>query len=189
MTTIETITQGDYTISIDVDYDVESPHDDASPAARLVLNGGRNYSLPNDAGIDFGGFEGWSAVADELARHHGAIMVTPVWVYDHSGIALKAGARTYPFDCQWDSAQVGFAYITQETYKDCTGKRYVGRPSQYKRAAELIQTEVEVYGKYVNGECYAYVIEDADGEIIDSCGGYIGFDAVTEAATEYIDSL
>jgi len=188
MTTIESITKGDYTIRITVDYDVESPHDEC-PGAKLVLHGGRNYSFPNDAGIDFGEFEGWSAVADELAKRHGAIMVTPVWVYDHSGIALKAGTRTYPFSDQWDSAQVGFAYITQETYKACVGKRYVGRPSQYKRAAELIRAEVETYGQYVNGECYGYVIEDADGEVIDSCGGYIGFDAVTEAANEYIGSI
>jgi hypothetical protein len=189
MTTIETIAQGDYTIKIDVDYDVDSPHDTDVPAAKLVLDGGRHYTFPNDAGIDFRDFEGWAGVADELAKRHGAILVTPVWVFDHSGIALKAGARTYPFNCQWDSAQVGFAYITQETYQAVTGKRYVGRPSQYKRASELIATEVEYYGRYVNGECYAYVVEDAEGEVVDSCGGYIGYEAVTTAATEYIDSI
>ena len=188
MTTIERIEEGQYTIEIHVDYDVESPHDTDSPACKLVLHGGRNYSFPND-GIDFAEFEGWSAVADELAKRHGALMITPVYVYDHSGIALKAGARTYPFDCPWDSAQVGFAYITQETYRDCMGKRYTGHPSQYKRAAEFIRAEVELYGQYVNGECYAYVVEDAEGEVVDSCGGYIGWDAVTDAARESIKNI
>jgi hypothetical protein len=188
MSAIESYSREGHTVTIHVDYDVESPHDQADPAAMLVLHGGRNYTFPNDAGIDFGEFEGWSAVADELAKRHGALMLTPVYVYDHSGIALKAGARTYPFDCPWDSAQVGFAYITQETYKAVVGKRYVGRPSQYKRAAELIEAEVRLYGQYVNGECYAYSIEDADGEFVDSCGGYIGYEAVTEAANEVIDN-
>lgn len=188
MTTLESTTRKGYKVSITVDYDVDNPHD-SDYAAKLVLHGGRNYIFPNDAGIDFGEFEGWAGVADELAKRHGAILLTPVWVYEHSGIALKAGARTYPFDDRWDSAQVGFAYITQETYQNVTGKRYVGRPSQYKRAAELIQTEVETYGRWVNGECYGFVIEDAEGEFIDSCGGYIGYEAVEAAANDVIDNL
>jgi len=181
MQSLDTFEHNGLTVTIEIDHDVENPHDEC-PGAKLVMWGGRNYTFPNDVSIDFGAHEGWSAVADEQAKRWNAIMVTPVWVYDHSGVALKAGARTYPFDDKWDSAQVGFAYITQETYQACTGKRYVGRPAQYAKAQKLIETEVSVYGQWVNGECYGFVITDEHGYTVDSCGGFIGMDSVIEAA-------
>jgi hypothetical protein len=67
------------------------------------------------------------------------------------------------------------------------GKRYTGHPSQIRNAEALIRAEIETYGQWVNGECYGYTVTYADGEV-DSCGGFIGWDSVKEAA-EYAASI
>jgi hypothetical protein len=180
---LDTFTRNGSTVEIDYCPDTDSPHDTDSLFVKLCLFGGRNYTFPNDDGIAFADHDGWPAVADELARRHGALMVTPVWVYEHSGIMLKAGARTYPFDCQWDSAPAGFAYITQETYRTCMLKRYTGHATQVRKVEQAIAAEVELYGQWVNGETYGYTVTYPDGEQ-DSCGGYVGYDAVKEAAEQ-----
>lgn len=42
------------------------------------------------------------------------------------------------------------------------------------RAERLFRAEVEELSLYLQGECYGYVIEDSEGEMMDSCWGYIG---------------
>lgn len=42
-----------------------------------------------------------------LNKHKNKIIALPVWGYDHGGIVFKAGERTYPFNCQWDSGRAG----------------------------------------------------------------------------------
>ena len=173
------------TVEIDYCPDTDSPHE-ADGLVQLVLWGGRNYTFPNDMRVplrDLLEQGGMAELNNELAKRHGALMLTPVWVYEHSGIALKAGARTYPFDDRWDSAAVGFAFITQASYQRCMGRKYTGHASQYAKAQQAIETEVELYGQYVNGETYGYRVVGSDGIEIDQCGGFVGWDAVKEAAT------
>jgi hypothetical protein len=37
-----------------------------------------------------------------------------------------------------------------------------------------MRSEVDTYNQYITGEVYYYAITDADGEIVESCGGYYG---------------
>ena len=41
---------------------------------------------------------------------------------------------------------------------------------------KMMQAEVEDYSNYINGSVYGYVLEDNDGEELDSCWGFYGFD-------------
>ena len=43
----------------------------------------------------------------------------PLWLYDHSGISMSCGDRTYPYNDQWDSGLVGTIYVTKESLKNC----------------------------------------------------------------------
>ena len=43
-----------------------------------------------------------------------------------------------------------------------------------EQAYKAMESEVEEYDHYLTGQCYGYVVEDADGEEIDSCWGFLG---------------
>jgi len=55
------------------------------------------------------------------------------------------------------------------------------------RARELLISEVKEYDQYLTGDVYGYVVEDADGEHIDSCWGFYGLDYCIEEAKSAID--
>jgi hypothetical protein len=99
-------------------------------------------------------------------------LILPIFMYDHSGIALSTGGFSDP----WDSGQVGFIYVSHETLRKEYSVKRVGRRT-LRTAEKILKGEVEVYGKYVNGEVYGYITKDSDDENIDSCWGYYGNDA------------
>lgn len=82
--------------------------------------------------------------------------------------------------CQWDSVDVAGLLLWEGKAKDL-------HPLPQPRVAAA-RAFLEEYTDWCNGECYWYSIEDADtGEEVDSCGGFIGWDAVREAITEYTE--
>lgn len=182
MAVLETREEHGYTITIESDEDCRSPRDDASPGCALVLSHSR-YNFPNDAEIVFDWFEGWAAIGAYLRREHGALVTVPVWMLDHSSITMRSGDSN-PFRDPWDSGRIGTGYVTPQIWADCQGTEWTGSPEQVALARQMIAAAVQVYGEYVNGECYAYTITDAEGEQVADCCGYIGDDAVNEAAGE-----
>ena len=92
----------------------------------------------------------------------------PIFMYDHSGITI----RTTPFDCPWDSGQIGWIYCDAERLReDFAGDR--------DRAEESLRTDVAVYDAYLRGAVYGFIVEERDGddwEHVDSCWGFYGDD-------------
>lgn len=109
----------------------------------------------------------------------------PLYLYDHSGITIS----TAPFDCKWDSGQIGYIYITSETLTDNW------LDDSYDSAVNVMQSEVNEYDQYLRGDVYGYTIEKLvhykdinsdktldDWELIDSCWGfYDKSSAISEA--------
>ena len=95
-------------------------------------------------------------------------VILPVYLYDHSGLAMN----TTGFHCPWDSGQVGFVYATLETIRKEYGADRVSSALRDKVAGTLKQ-EVDNYGDYLSGNVYGYVVEKDDDEI-DSCWGFLG---------------
>lgn len=85
-----------------------------------------------------------------------------LWIYDHSGLAFRVTERngSNPFMDRWDSAQAGFIALKRSEFN-----------GDLLKAAEGI---CETYTQWSNGEIYGYVIEDEEGEHLDSCWGFIG---------------
>jgi len=96
-------------------------------------------------------------------------IVLPLYLYDHSGITM----RTSPFSCPWDSGQVGLIWITADKIRKEYGVKRITKTTR-KKATEMLVSEVEAYDSYLTGECYGFIVEDADGEQIDSCWGFLG---------------
>lgn len=135
------------------------------------------------------GRHGGEAFARYMRIFHG-IEVLPVYMYEHSAVALSVGSfvgRAQHAD--WDSGQIGWAYITPERIEETGITDYEG----------AIATEVETLGQWMNGEVYGYVVEerrdytkvyhdgdeseeDYDWQETDSCWGFIGYDNVESEA-------
>ncbi len=95
-------------------------------------------------------------------------ILLPVFLYDHSGLAMN----TVGFHCPWDSGQVGFVYVTLEAVRKEFGVKRVTKAMR-ERAADILLGEIATYDAYLGGRVYGYVV-DADGEQIDACWGFVG---------------
>jgi hypothetical protein len=78
------------------------------------------------------------------------IEVVPVFMYEHSSVALSTGSFIGRAQhAEWDSGQVGFAYITPEKLEETGISDVEGAMS----------SEVEELGRWMNGEVYGYIVE------------------------------
>jgi len=152
------------------DGDVEQPYDGDDSVRIVVLHG--RYSDPSkgECGKTPEEVERW---AKENAREW---YVVPLWMYDHSGTAYGVGEQN-PFTCPWDSGRVGIVALR----KDEWGK---GRGELDSTRFEYAKGVAQAYTSWANGDCWGYVLKDAEGIEIDSCFGFIGMDSVEEAARE-----
>ena len=89
----------------------------------------------------------------------GSLIGTPVYVYSHSGATM----RTTPFSCPWDSGQSGFVYVSREDALANwgTGKGTRMTKSCKDKALEGCEIMVKEYDKYLTGDCWGYVIDEA----------------------------
>lgn len=89
----------------------------------------------------------------------------PVYAYCHSGWAFSRS----PFSCRFDSALLGFAFISTKRAKadkiDVTDQ---------DKLLEMLDACLNEFTAYANGEVYGYEILDSDSEIVESCWGFLG---------------
>ncbi len=119
-------------------------------------------------------FDSMEDVETYLREERGAVgPILPLYLYDHSGITMSAGApNPMTFDAAgWDTTMVGFACAPRDRWDACMGTE----PTD-EAVEKALRLEVAVYDAFLRGEVYYYVVEDADGEFVDSCGGYLALD-------------
>jgi len=98
-------------------------------------------------------------------------VVLPVFMIDHSGIALSTGS----FGDPWDSGQLGWIVATPDAIrKNFMTKRIT---KKVREKVELcLKSEIATYSSYVEGDVWGFVVEDEVGNHVDSCWGFIGDD-------------
>lgn len=116
------------------------------------------------------------------------IIMLPIYMYEHSGIALN----TKGFTCQWDSGQVGIIYVTREQVKkEYKVKRITKKLKE--TVVKVLAGEVKTYGDYVEGSVYGYMIEDKNGDETGGCWGFYGYcfeeNGLLNHAREEIEAL
>lgn len=163
-----------YTVKIEYDQDAASPRE-WDNIGLMVFNHKR-HSFPNDVNVNFDEFSSWDEVKKYLIKEHNAIHILPVQMYEHSGIRIYVGTS----HDQWDGGQLGFIFTTKEQLKKTGEENYT--PKMIKA---ILTGEVDVYSKYVDGECYAYTVEDESGNVIDSCAGFFDRDEAEKAGNEF----
>jgi hypothetical protein len=139
---------------------------------------------PEDCPECEGGGEVEVGMVEYLVREHGARVILPLFVYEHSGITMRAGANLvtgsdnlvsrgrFAMDgAGWDTSTVGMIFDTAETRKAC------GFDEQHTITDEDIEKqldeEVVYYAAYLEGAVYGYEVLDGDGEVLDSCWGFL----------------
>ena len=130
----------------------------------------------------------WSE-PDEFRQHlkscKGAVAL-PVYLFDHSGLAVS----TTPFHCPWDSGQIGMIWMSRKAALDAFGpggKRLT--PKLRLQAEEALRAEVREYHQFLSGDVWHVRVENEDGEILDSCGGYYGSDYAVEEGRAMLATL
>ena len=105
-----------------------------------------------------------------------------LYLYDHSGITIS----TSPFSCPWDSGQVGYIYVSKEKVRKEYGIKRITEEWKNKILSYL-DGEVETFDQYLRGDVYSFTIEDDNGDVINSCGGFYGDDFAENGMADHID--
>lgn len=147
-------------IRIERDQDPESPREFDNLGVVVCFH--RRYKLGDKHELRNEDFSDWDELEEHLTEECGAVGILPLYLYDHGGITIN----TTGFSCPWDSGQIGFIYATKETLETA------GVAEENIEAA--LKGEVHTYDQYLTGDVWGYVIEDDDGEHIDSCWGFYG---------------
>lgn len=113
------------------------------------------------------------------------------------GDTASGGSDSWGNPCGWDTTMVGFIYTTAERIVELCGEPQLATDAFYcprkwpegtpagqmnwpaERSAEAwiakqLAVEVDLYDQWLTGQVYYYTVEDADGDMLDSCGGYLG---------------
>lgn len=87
--------------------------------------------------------------------------------YEHSSSLYTRGAPT----CRWDSGYVGFAIVETSKMSNETFEL-------------VVDNNLQTFTDWANGNVYSVYVEDASGDLLDSCCGYIGYEAAEDAFNE-----
>lgn len=117
------------------------------------------------------------------------IVMEPLFLYDHSGLALYLGAPGAGCD-HWDTSMIGWAVLEKKSFLD------IGLPEDewsQEKAEDIIQKEFSVYAQYIEGDVHGYTLYDledpAEPQEIDSCWGFFGTDVLTNGISDYVPGL
>lgn len=188
-------------LTMDIDECAESPRE-WDNAATIVSRGG-DWDISD---------EGWRMSAEEFAEFlhkkldkkcpeikgltdidhivncgsaKNYIVCKPIYMYDHSGQTISLS----PFGCPWDSGCCGYIFV----FKDKILNEFERATEDNWRdiANEIIQSEIDTYDHYIQGEVYGYCLEEGhtvehkdlvtgaiwtstEYETVDSCCGFYG---------------
>ena len=158
-----------YTISIEQDRFAVSPDEWSDEGMFLTAEARRYFEVKRK------GFMSYDIDLDKVSKSYD---VFPLFAYIHSGILLSLTEENYPFNDQWDSGQIGRVFI-QKTIAE-----------KKKERQKIAQDLVNNWNDFLSGNVYCYAVEDHEGDIVASCGGFYGDpeNALFEAKEE-IDSL
>ena len=71
---------------------------------------------------------------------------------------------------QWDSGQVGWIYVTLAKLRQEFSVRAVTKGIR-ERAIKQLEQEVKTYDDFLTGHVYGFIVEDEDGDQLDSLYG------------------
>lgn len=148
-----------------------------------IYSNHRDYN-PDGHKIDEIENEDGELVSEELDRR---FIWLPIYYYEHGGLSVST-KRDYPYNDRWDSGLFGIIAVEKDKLRKERGWKAITK----KRREEILRSlegEIETFDNYCRGEVYGYVVEDEEGEHIDSCFGYYGDEGMKDAILEAKDMV
>lgn len=166
---------GNYTVKVNYDEVANSPreYDDLS----TIYSNHRRIN-PDNHSID-------ELLDDEHNLKIEGLVALKVWLFEHGTYAFKITEldEGNPFGngmyAQFDSGVFGVIAIPIEA-----AKKVWGGDDWEEKAKHCMKCAIDEYDKYVNGEVFYYYIENNNGELVDSCGGYYDMEEAMNDAIE-----
>lgn len=155
-------------IKIERDLDPLDPRENFDHLGTMVLFHKRYVLGDKDHGYRVEDYSGWDELEKDIREKEEASIVIPVYGYDHGGLTIN----TTPFSCPWDSGQLGFIFVSDATLL----REYEGdvREAALDKGRRMLIAEVQEYDQYLLGDSWGFVIEDDDGDVVESCWGFYG---------------
>ena len=113
----------------------------------------------------------------------------PLYMMDHSGLTIALGADKFRAcdPCGWDWGKLGHVFVTHEKAREF----FPSTPQEgmEEKVYISLKAELEEYNKFLQGDCYGFVIIDTrnDDIKVDSCWGFLGFENCLEEARHALD--
>lgn len=115
-------------------------------------------------------FEHMDAIKEEIKNqlNEEVIYITPLCKYEHNRISYLVGTKT-----GFDYSNNGFYIVTKESANEILGNNY-----NEENIVNIIQSEIETYNQWVNGEVYEYILYNENGNVEDSCCGFYSLEEI-----------
>ena len=108
----------------------------------------KRYELGDETDYKSEDYSCWNHMECDIILNEDAIMILPLYMYDHSGLFISVVIEPYWWHYGWDGGQIGFVYVTRESaMKVFNWKRITDKRRKY--LAEVILQEVENYDQYL----------------------------------------
>ena len=164
--------------NIEIHQDVDSmPPDEWGDTGLFLVSGHPQIYIQHDLiKVDprRHSFEGKQKV--KLPTNRRVYHVFKLYGYSHSGEGLSLSNDHYPFNCPWDGFYTGTVYASSKEFKT------------REKAREVAQSLIEEWNDYLSGNVWGFQVFDNEDECVDSCWGYNGVYALSEAKKR-VDSL
>lgn len=142
-------------LRIEQDGDAQSPNSWDDNGLTLIANH-RQFFVPPSK--DKRNFDVQDEIDSRKATHH--VFMLEAYIHGEVRLAL-AGEGNFP-DRQWDVSLLGAVFVSKKEWRLTKSAR---------KAAESL---IKEWNQYLSGDVWGYVIEDDDGNHIDSCWGFYG---------------
>jgi len=175
----ETVKHRGFDIKLYQDDNPFDPREDDNLGTMVCFH--RRYDLGDKHDLKSGDFGGWADIREHLVEQEEAVVILPLYLYDHSGITMST-VRNYPFNDRWDSMTVGFIYASRDTILKEYGVKRISKQLKDK-VERLLDGEVGTYDDYLTGNVCGYMVDD-----VGSLWGFYGDegrkDALEQAESE-----
>lgn len=165
------------TYRIEHEQDPCDPRNERDNLGTIVYAHRRFHLGDIDATKEYPDANSWDDIERAIERENGPCVMLPVYCYEHGDITIRTG----PFSCPWDSGRVGVIYVPRDKILKEWGKKRLTKGLRAK-AREVLEGEIRAFDQFLTGEVYGFVIEDPEGNCIDSCWGFYGREYCETAA-------
>ena len=169
-----------YMLEIFEDLDPTDPREFDNLGTMVCFH--NRYAFGEETELKSSDFSSWAELESYLYKTEKALIVVPVFLYDHSGLSVN----TTGFSCPWDSGQIGYIYTSKEKIRNEYGCKRISKKLK-EQIREMLVSEIDSYNQYLSGDVYGFSVTDKkSGEEIESCYGFFGTDYIENGIFDYV---